>query len=252
MAARARRLSSIGPGIGCPPLVLWKPADSAARQESQRGGDGMAFKTVESPYSVDHTVGRLIDSLFRRGITVFARIDHASNARLAGLELADEQVLIFGDPRAGTVLMQADPRVGFELPLRMVVWRKDGVTHVGYEEPEGLGTPTILPVWRRPGSHGRPARQARCGGDDGPRGASSPGRPEATIAGGGAAAPHGTRRSGASCRRQRAGLERGERPGVAAGRREDGDPQHAGAAADEQDGRTRGRGRRRKGPSRSA
>lgn len=99
----------------------------------------MAFKTVESPYSVDTTVGRLIDSLFQRGITVFARIDHASNARLAGLALADEQVLIFGDPRAGTLLMQADPRVGLELPLRMVVWRKDGVTHVGYEEPEALG-----------------------------------------------------------------------------------------------------------------
>jgi len=39
----------------------------------------MALKTVESPYSVDHTVGRLIDALFRRGITVFARIDHASS-----------------------------------------------------------------------------------------------------------------------------------------------------------------------------
>ena len=98
----------------------------------------MALKTVESPYSVDHTVGRLIDALFRRGITVFARIDHASNARLAGLELGDEQVLIFGDPHAGTVLMQADPRVGLELPLRMVVWRRDGATHIGYEEPEGL------------------------------------------------------------------------------------------------------------------
>ena len=98
----------------------------------------MAFKTVESPYSVDHTVGRLIDSLFRRGITVFARIDHASNAHLVGLELAPEQVLLFGDPRAGTVLMQGDPRVGLELPLRMVVWRKDGATHIGYEEPAGL------------------------------------------------------------------------------------------------------------------
>jgi len=47
-------------------------------------------------------------------------------------------VLIFGDPHAGTVLMQADPRVGLELPLRMVVWRRDGATHIGYEEPEGL------------------------------------------------------------------------------------------------------------------
>ena len=99
----------------------------------------MAFKTVESPYSVDTTIGRLIDSLFQRGITIFARIDHASNARLVGLELADEQVLIFGDPRAGTLLMQADPRAGLELPLRLVVWRQDGVTYVGYEEPEELG-----------------------------------------------------------------------------------------------------------------
>ena len=99
----------------------------------------MAFKTVESPYSVDTTMGRLIDSLFQRGITIFARIDHASNARLVGLELADEQVLIFGDPRAGTLLMQADPRAGLELPLRLVVWRQDGVTYVGYEEPEELG-----------------------------------------------------------------------------------------------------------------
>jgi len=99
----------------------------------------MVFRTVESPYSVDTTMGRLIDALFQRGITVFARIDHASNARLAGLELAEEQVLIFGDPRSGTVLMQADPRVGLELPLRVVVWLRDGATYVGYEEPQGLG-----------------------------------------------------------------------------------------------------------------
>jgi uncharacterized protein (DUF302 family) len=99
----------------------------------------MELTTVESPYSVGDTVGRLMAAVFRRGITVFARINHAANARAVGLSMADEEVLIFGDPRAGTVLMQADPRVGFELPLRVVVWSQDGVTRIGYEPPESLG-----------------------------------------------------------------------------------------------------------------
>jgi uncharacterized protein (DUF302 family) len=99
----------------------------------------MELTTVESPYSVGDTVGRLMAAVFRRGITVFARINHAANARAVGLSMADEEVLIFGDPREGTVLMQADPRVGFELPLRVVVWDQDGVTRIGYESPESLG-----------------------------------------------------------------------------------------------------------------
>jgi uncharacterized protein (DUF302 family) len=98
----------------------------------------MELTTVESPYSVSDTTGRLMAAVFRRGITVFARINHAANARAVGLSMADEEVLIFGDPRAGTVLMQADPRVGLELPLRVVVWSEDGVTRVGYEPPDSL------------------------------------------------------------------------------------------------------------------
>ncbi len=98
----------------------------------------MELTTVESPYSVGDTVGRLMAAVFRRGITVFARINHAANARAVGLSMADEEVLIFGDPRAGTVLMQGDPRVGFELPLRVVVWSQDGVTRIGYESPDSF------------------------------------------------------------------------------------------------------------------
>jgi uncharacterized protein (DUF302 family) len=98
----------------------------------------MELTTVESPYTVSDTTARLMAAVFRRGITVFARINHAANARAVGLRMADEEVLIFGDPRAGTVLMQADPRVGFELPLRVVVWRQGGVTRIGYQAPESL------------------------------------------------------------------------------------------------------------------
>jgi uncharacterized protein (DUF302 family) len=55
--------------------------------------------------------------------------------------MADEVVVVFGNPRAGTPLMQADPRIGIELPLRMLVWDQDGRTVVGYNDPKDLAGP---------------------------------------------------------------------------------------------------------------
>jgi uncharacterized protein (DUF302 family) len=87
------------------------------------------------------TVARVIDAIERRGLTLFARIDHAAAAREAGLELADEQVVLFGNPRAGTPLMESDPRIGIELPLRILVWADaDGVL-LGYRDPRELAGP---------------------------------------------------------------------------------------------------------------
>ena len=60
----------------------------------------------------------LLAAIEGRGLTVLARIDYAGGARAIGLELADEEVVVFGNPRAGTPLMAADPRGGIELPLR--------------------------------------------------------------------------------------------------------------------------------------
>jgi uncharacterized protein (DUF302 family) len=85
-----------------------------------------------------HTVGRLVAALEARGITLFARIDHAGAARDAGLELPEELMIVFGNPRAGTPLMQRDPRVGIELPLRILVWERDGAVHIGYLDPREL------------------------------------------------------------------------------------------------------------------
>lgn len=98
----------------------------------------MPLSIIESAGSVTATVDRVIAALGRRGITVFARIDHAAGARKAGLQLADEEVLIFGDPRAGTLLMQADATVGYELPLRLLVWDAGGQTRIGYRRPTEL------------------------------------------------------------------------------------------------------------------
>jgi uncharacterized protein (DUF302 family) len=99
----------------------------------------MPFTTAASPHSVADTVSRLREAVERRGITVFDVVDHAGAAREVGLELADEQVLIFGDPRAGTPLMRDDPRVGYELPLRLLVWSDGAGTRIGYRPPGELG-----------------------------------------------------------------------------------------------------------------
>jgi uncharacterized protein (DUF302 family) len=95
----------------------------------------MPLVAVNSPHSVTVTVDRFVAALNRRGIGVFARVDHSGGASAAGLELADEELLIFGDPRVGTVLMQGDPEIGYELPLRVLVWDADGQTRVGYRRP---------------------------------------------------------------------------------------------------------------------
>jgi uncharacterized protein (DUF302 family) len=81
------------------------------------------------------TVGRLSEAIERRGLTVFGRIDHAAAARESGLELADEEVVVFGNPRAGTPLMQSDPRIGIQLPLRILVWADAEGVLLGYRDP---------------------------------------------------------------------------------------------------------------------
>ena len=84
------------------------------------------------------TVELLTDELARRGITLFATVDHAAGARAAGLQLDDEVLLVFGSPATGTELMRADPRAGLDLPLRMLVWSQAGTTNVAYRDPRGL------------------------------------------------------------------------------------------------------------------
>lgn len=98
----------------------------------------MTIRTATSPHPVAGTVERMVSALEARGIRVFARVDHAGAAREAGLELADEQLLIFGDPRVGTLLMQEDATVGYELPLRVLVWDSAGQTMVGWRPPTEL------------------------------------------------------------------------------------------------------------------
>jgi uncharacterized protein (DUF302 family) len=96
----------------------------------------MIVKRSVSGYA--STTRSLVEAIERRGLTVFARIDHAAAARRVGLELADEEVVLFGNPRSGTPLMQSDRRVGIELPLRMLVWREGEDVLLAYRDPREL------------------------------------------------------------------------------------------------------------------
>ena len=96
------------------------------------------LQVSEVPGDVASVVDRLTAGLRDRGVEVFATIDHAAGARAAGLDLADEVLLVFGDPAVGTALMQADPRAGVDLPLRVLVWSQDGVTRLAYQDPAVL------------------------------------------------------------------------------------------------------------------
>jgi beta-galactosidase len=98
----------------------------------------MSLTIAESPHSVPATIDRVLAVLEAHDIALFARVDHGGGARAAGLELADEELLIFGDPRVGTLLMQGDPRIGYELPLRLLVWDDAGHTRIGYRPPTEL------------------------------------------------------------------------------------------------------------------
>jgi uncharacterized protein (DUF302 family) len=84
------------------------------------------------------TFRALLAAIDRRGLTVFARLDHAGGAREAGMELADEEVVVFGSPRSGTPLMQSDPRIGIELPLRILIWREGDEVLLGHRDPREL------------------------------------------------------------------------------------------------------------------
>ena len=86
----------------------------------------------ESSVDFSATLGRALAAIERRGLTVFATVDHAAGARDAGMELDDETVILFGNPQGGTPLMQADPRIGIELPLRLLVWRRADTVFVGH------------------------------------------------------------------------------------------------------------------------
>ena len=95
--------------------------------------------TVESKFGVKETMDRLAAALEQRGIKVAARIDHAAGAKSVGMEMPPTEVMMFGNPRLGTPLMQSNPAIGIDLPMKVLAWQdKAGKTWIGYTAPDDL------------------------------------------------------------------------------------------------------------------
>jgi uncharacterized protein (DUF302 family) len=95
--------------------------------------------TLTSAHSVTETIERLKALLAKNGIELFAHIDHAAAATKIGLPLRPTQVLIFGNPKAGTPLMQSRQTIGLDLPLRVLVWEDaDGKVWLTYRRVDAL------------------------------------------------------------------------------------------------------------------
>jgi uncharacterized protein (DUF302 family) len=95
------------------------------------------FVQIASSYSVAETLERLESQLNEHAITIFARLDFAADAARVGLAMRPERMLIFGNPKAGTPLMQAVPTSGLDLPLKVLVWEDaQGKTWIAYNRPE--------------------------------------------------------------------------------------------------------------------
>ena len=92
--------------------------------------------TLSSRYPARDTMDRLLAALAKRNMTVFARIDHAAGAASAGLALRPTEVVIFGNPKGGTALMQDRQSAGIDLPLKALVWQDaDGKAWLSYNDP---------------------------------------------------------------------------------------------------------------------
>lgn len=95
--------------------------------------------TLASKYSVDEGLQRLESLLNGRGIKIFARIDHSGEAEKIGLTMRSTKLLIFGNPKGGTPIMQAAPTAAIDLPLKALFWEDaDGRSWLTYNDPEYL------------------------------------------------------------------------------------------------------------------
>jgi uncharacterized protein (DUF302 family) len=108
----------------------------------QKGVQAMAvdgLMTIRSSHGPKDTMNRLEAAVKAKGLTVFARIDHAAGAAEVALPLRPTELLIFGNAKGGTPLMQSAQTIGIDLPLKALVWQDaSGNTWLSYNDPDWL------------------------------------------------------------------------------------------------------------------
>lgn len=112
---------------------------------SQNNVNGVV--SIASKHSVDETVKRIEKLLLDREITLFALIDHSGEAAKAGMAMPPTKLLVFGNPRAGTPVMQATPSIAIDLPLKLLVAEDaQGGVSISWNDPAWLQMRHGLPA----------------------------------------------------------------------------------------------------------
>lgn len=95
--------------------------------------------SVPSKHSVADTADNFEHIIKHKGLTVFNRINHAKNARQVGMQLSPSEVIVFGNPKMGTQLMQCQPSVAIDLPLKVMVWQDhEKKVWLSYDDPASM------------------------------------------------------------------------------------------------------------------
>jgi uncharacterized protein (DUF302 family) len=110
----------------------------SSQEQPASGQLDAGIVTKLSPRSVPDTVERLEELVAAKGLKLFAVIDHSGEAEANGLQLRDTKVVMFGSPQAGTPVMEAQPLVALDLPLKVLIWADGEQTKVSYTAPAEL------------------------------------------------------------------------------------------------------------------
>lgn len=104
---------------------------------SSQAADGLT--TIPSDHSVQETANRMVAIIENKGLTLFARINHAENARNVDLSIRPTELIIFGNPKVGTPLMQCAQTVAIDLPQKALIWQDEtGQVWFTYNDPMHL------------------------------------------------------------------------------------------------------------------
>ncbi|MBP1357404.1 MAG: DUF302 domain-containing protein [Sulfolobus sp.] len=96
------------------------------------------MKTIKCKFTFEECEKKLKEEIKKSGATLFFEIDHKKNAEEVGLKLNKCKVFYFGNPKVGTILMQKNISIAYELPLRVALWEEGGETYVGYKLPSEI------------------------------------------------------------------------------------------------------------------
>jgi uncharacterized protein (DUF302 family) len=138
-SVRRKFLGKLAAIAGSVTVALIQKSNPVRAESGANDMSGNGLITVPSAHDVQDTINRVETIVKAKGLTVFARVDHAAGAKEVGLTLAPTLLLIFGNAKGGTPLMQANQQVGIDLPLKVLAWQDSaGKTWLTYNDPQWI------------------------------------------------------------------------------------------------------------------